>query len=215
MGGERGEGAAAGRHADLVAAATRALGSRNLVLVGFMGSGKTTLGRAAAEALARPFADTDEEVQRRAGRPIPVLFAERGEAAFRALEAQAVADLAAPAGRVLATGGGALADPASVAALRAGGVLVALHARPEVLLDRVGGARAAATRPLLAGSDPLARIRHLLAARADMYAQADLALDTSDLDPAGALRALLCAVAAWAGGRGAGRGGGGAGRAAP
>jgi shikimate kinase len=176
-------------------AARAALGPRNLVLVGFMGTGKSTLGRAAAQLLGRPLVDTDAAVEARAGASVPEIFASRGEAAFRELEAAVVAEVARRSGQVVATGGGVLGRPENVAALRSGGLLVALTARPEVILRRVGGAAAAARRPLLAGPDPLGRVRELLRARAAQYAQADLQLDTSDLDVDQALLALfrLCA----------------------
>jgi len=164
-----------------------------------MGTGKSTLGRAVSRALARPFADTDAEVVARAGRAIPALFAAIGEAGFRDLEAAVVADLGAAAGAVLATGGGALGRAGNLEALRARGVLVALSARPEVILSRVGGAEAARRRPLLGGGDPLARIRYLLGERAAAYAQADLHLDTSLLRRERAVVALLELCAARAG----------------
>lgn len=174
-----------------MANAGQALGDRNLVLVGFMGTGKSTLGRGAARALRRPFADTDTVVERRAGRSIPDIFAAGGEAAFRDLEAAAAADLGRPRRGVVATGGGILGRADNLAALRAGGVLVALTARPDVILARVGGAGAAKRRPLLAGDDPLQRIAALLQERAALYAQADLTLDTGRMRRDVAVIALL------------------------
>ncbi len=174
----------------------RALGPRNLVLVGFMGTGKTTLGRAVARLLGRPFQDTDALVVARVGIPIPQIFAREGDAGFRRHEAAVVASAAALTGRVLATGGGVLSEPENVRALRANGILVALLARPEVILERVGGARAGVRRPLLNVPDPLAQIRELLAAREPIYGLADLRLDTSDLGQKQAARALLERIAA-------------------
>jgi shikimate kinase len=176
---------------DLVRRAAAALGPRNLVLVGFMGTGKSTLGRRAAAALGRPFWDTDEEVERLAGCPVAEVFARWGEARFRAWEAEVVRRLAPPGARVLATGGGVLGDPGNAEALLQGGWLVALTARPEVVLERVGGAHAGRTRPLLAAADPLGRIRSLLAAREAWYRQAHATLDTSDLGVEEAVAALL------------------------
>lgn len=158
-----------------------------------MGTGKSALGRVAALALGRPFADTDAVVEARAGHSVPELFARWGEARFRALEAEVVRALSPAAAAVLATGGGTLGDPANVAALRAGGLLVALMAPAEVILRRVGGAGAAQTRPLLAGADPLARIRALLAERAALYRQADLTLDVGG---EGGIDAALAALLA-------------------
>ncbi|HWP34554.1 MAG TPA: shikimate kinase, partial [Thermodesulfobacteriota bacterium] len=100
-------------------AAGPAPAGRNLVLVGLMGAGKSAVGRALAARLGRPFVDTDALVEARAGRPIPAIFAAGGEAAFRALEREVVAEVASRGGQVIATGGGAVVDPASRAALRA------------------------------------------------------------------------------------------------
>ena len=179
--------------------AKQALADRNLVLVGFMGTGKSTLGRAVSRLLGRRFVDSDAEIESRAGCSIPAIFARRGEGAFRALEAEVLAEVSGRGGQVIATGGGALGRPENLAALRANGVLVLLSARPEVLLRRVGGAEAAARRPLLAGPDPLDRIRELLAVRQGMYAQADLRLDTSDMTTEAAVQALMALCAEQAG----------------
>ena len=178
-----------------VTGAQAALHGRNLVLVGFMGTGKSTLGRSAARLLERRFVDTDLEVEARAGLPIPEVFAQHGEETFREWEAEVLSEVAAVGAQVIAIGGGALGRPENVAALRGNGVLVLLTARPEVLLRRVGGADAALRRPLLAGRDPLERIQELLAARQDMYAQADLRLDTSDMGTEVAVHALLALCA--------------------
>lgn len=179
----------------VVAAARSALAGRNLVLVGFMGTGKSTLGRVAARRLGRRFIDTDAEVEARAGLFIPEIFDRLGEEAFRALEAEVLVSVAERTGLVVATGGGALGRSENVAVLRANGVLVLLSARPDVLLRRVGGAEAAARRPLLAGPDPLARIRTLLTERQELYAHADLRLDTSDMGASEAVQALLALCA--------------------
>jgi shikimate kinase len=151
----------------------------NIVLVGFMGTGKTAVGRALAAQLGRSFVDTDVWIEEAAGTSIPCLFAERGEAAFRDLESEAIARAAALQDAVIATGGGALGREENVARLRATGVLVCLAARPEVILERTAPWT---DRPMLAGAtDPVARIAELLAARAPHYARADAVVDTSDL----------------------------------
>lgn len=152
---------------------------RNLVLVGFMGTGKSAVGRLAAERLGFRFCDSDSWIERRERRTIAALFREEGEEAFRLKEEAAIAHLSRRTRQVLSTGGGALTRPANVQALKRTGVLICLEARPEVILQRTLGRD---TRPLLAGADdPLDRIRTLLAARRDAYAQADARLDTSDL----------------------------------
>jgi len=151
---------------------------RTIVLTGFMGTGKTEVGSRLAIRLGRAFIDTDELVERRAGKTIARIFADSGEAAFRAFEREAIAEAAERTGAVIAVGGGAVLDPTNVERLRAAGVLVCLTARPETILQRVGDV---ARRPLLAGEDPRASIDRLLAERRAAYeAAADLTVDTSD-----------------------------------
>ncbi|MGQ9525428.1 MAG: shikimate kinase [Armatimonadota bacterium] len=162
---------------------------RNLVLVGFMGTGKSEIGRAVAERVGRPFMDTDAIVEARDGRPISLIFEESGEEYFRDLESAAVAEAASQTGVVIATGGGALGRSKNVEALKATGVLVCLTARPEVIIHRVRGQ--GVDRPLLRCGDPLGRIRSLLAARAEDYAKAHAQVDTSDLTVEEAVEAVL------------------------
>ncbi len=160
----------------------------NIILTGFMGTGKSSVGRIVAAQLGRPFVDLDDVIAERAGKPIPQIFAEDGEPAFRALEAAACAEMAAPAGRVIATGGGAMVNPANREALAAGGTLICLEAAPEAILRRVSRGD---ERPMLAGSEPLARIRELLAQRASAYAAVPHHLDTTHLSiPAAAERVM-------------------------
>jgi shikimate kinase len=152
----------------------------NLVLIGFMASGKSSVGRRCAEALGFRFWDTDAFIERRTGKSIPEIFAEQGEAAFRAMEVAAIRHLAAQPKRVIATGGGAPMNPENVAALRRSGVIVLLHASIDELLARVGNRR---HRPLLADAeDPRTRIEELLAMREPVYrAAADGIVDTTGL----------------------------------
>lgn len=149
---------------------------RNIVLIGFMGTGKSTVGRRLARSLRRQFIDTDREVERRSGMSVADLFALGGEAAFRDIEADVVRDLAQRRGAVIATGGGTLLRPGSRATL-GDSIIVALTATPEAILNRTRRH----PRPLLSGADPLARIRVLLAEREAVYADADLTIDTSAL----------------------------------
>ncbi len=164
----------------------------NIILTGFMGTGKTSVGRLVAERLDRPFLDLDDVIAARAGKPIPRIFAEDGERAFRALEAAVCAELAAPAGLVVAAGGGAVVNPANRAALAAGGLVICLDAAPEAILARVGDD---ANRPMLAGGNRQARIENLLAQRAGAYAAIPLHLDTTDLTLAAAAERVLGSAA--------------------
>ncbi len=147
-----------------------------MVLIGFMATGKTAVGRALARRLGREFLDTDQLVEHAAGKSVPELFASAGEAEFRAAERDAVAEVSRRRGVVIATGGGVPLDDRNLQALRATGMLVCLTARPETILERLGYPT---TRPLLASAaDPAAEISRLLSTRAKRYAMADLAVET-------------------------------------
>ena len=138
----------------------------NLLLTGFMGTGKTTVGREVARRLGRAFVDMDDVITARAGKPIPRIFAEDGEPAFRQIEATVCADLSARDGLIIATGGGALVNPANRSVMQRSGVVICLDADPDEILRRVGSNDG---RPLLNVPDPAARIAELLAARRDAY----------------------------------------------
>ena len=148
----------------------------NLFLVGMMGAGKTTVGRLLARRMKRAFLDSDYEIERRCGVPVPVIFDIEGEPGFRAREAQMIAELTARDGVVLATGGGAVLDPENRRWLAARGTVVYLHAPPADLYERV---RHDKNRPLLATRDPLAKLESLYAERDPLYREvADLIVDT-------------------------------------
>jgi shikimate kinase len=150
--------------------------ARNLVLVGMMGAGKTTVGRVLARRLKRAFHDSDHEIERRCGVSIPVIFDVEGEAGFRARESQVIAALAALDGIVLATGGGAVLAEENRRQLAECGTVVYLHARPADLWARVRHDR---NRPLLATPDPLKRLEQLYAQRDPLYREiADIVLET-------------------------------------
>jgi shikimate kinase len=170
-------------------------GAGTVWLVGMMGAGKSTVGPALARRLARPFVDTDVEIEREQGCSVAEIFAREGEAAFRALERAAVTRwLGRPA--VVALGGGAIARPELRAAVERAGTLVWLRARPETLLARLGEA---GSRPLLAGLSAaarLARLRELLAAREPAYASAGLVVDTDDVEVDEVVERIARALAA-------------------
>jgi len=150
-------------------------------LIGMMGAGKSTVGPVLAQALERPFCDTDEAICERAGRTIPEIFERDGEPGFRALEREVI-EAAGADGAVVALGGGALTPPGMVECLRERGTLVYLRARPETLLERIGDAE---ERPLLAGLGPderRARLVGLLAERAAAYETASLIVDVDEHD---------------------------------
>ena len=160
----------------------------NLVLLGFMGTGKSALGRRVAALAGCPFLDMDAELARRAGKPISRIFAEDGEPAFREMEAALAAEWGRREGAVIACGGGVVLRAENLSALGANGRLVCLTARPEVILARTAHSQ---KRPLLAGGDHEKKIRDLLAVRAPLYAQIPLQFDTSDEEPAALAARLL------------------------
>ncbi len=144
--------------------------SPGLVLIGYRGTGKTTVGRIVAEATGRPFLDLDRAVEEAAGRPIAEVFALLGEPAFRTLEEEAIATrLGRGTSLVVASGGGAILKESNRRRLREHGTVVWLTARPEVLADRLG--RDPGGRPSLTASGLLDEIADVLSLREPLYRQ--------------------------------------------
>ena len=152
----------------------------SIILTGFSGSGKSAAGRAAATLLGWPFVDVDAEVVRRTGKPVEAIFAADGEAAFRRLEADTLADACARGPAVIATGGGAIADPANRDLMLRSGVVVCLEARTDTIVDRLA-AGGAEVRPLLRAPSPRDRIDALKAERQPAYALAHWTVHTDGL----------------------------------
>lgn len=150
----------------------------NLVLTGFMATGKSSAGRAAAQRLGRPFIDMDAVLVERLGAPIADVFARYGEAHFRQAEGALCRELSSPAGAVIATGGGTIVSVENRLALSRGGLLVCLTCSPQEALRRIGDP---ASRPMLNGGDPAARLSALLAERAPAYDAVPRQIDTSGL----------------------------------
>lgn len=147
----------------------------NLALIGFMGTGKTSVGKLVADLLQLEFLDTDELIQTRTGRTISDIFAKDGEPAFRAWERQVVAELATRHNTLISTGGGLPTNPDNLAQLKQHSLVVCLWSSPEKIWDRV---RHQSHRPLLHDADPLQKIRDLLAVREPFYKQADVLMNT-------------------------------------
>lgn len=157
----------------------------NIVLTGFMGTGKTATGQLLASTLRLPFVDTDSEVEAAVGMTVAEIFSRFGEQRFRSEESLAVARAAQRRGCVIATGGGVALDPDSMRRLRSSGVIILLTARPEVIVERVSSDD---VRPLLTGpggspKQLLGKIMSLLEQRDPLYADCDLRIDTSNLRP--------------------------------
>lgn len=138
----------------------------NIFFVGLMGAGKTTVGRAVARRLGRPFFDSDHEIEARTGARIPVIFELEGEAGFREREAQVIAELATRDAIVLATGGGAVLRPENRTVLHDRGLVIYLRANPHDLWLRT---RKDKNRPLLQTEDPKAKLEALYNERDPLY----------------------------------------------
>jgi shikimate kinase len=155
-----------------------ALGGRPVVLVGMMGSGKSTIGRRLAARLHLPFLDADHEIEAAAGMSIADIFSTHGEPYFRDGEARVIARLLDSGPCVLATGGGAFMREDTRQRIAARGISLWLKADGDVILKRV---KRRADRPLLQTADPAATIDRLIAERSPMYALADLAISSRDV----------------------------------
>ena len=141
----------------------------NIILTGFMGTGKSTLGRLLAQKIGYDFVDTDTQIEKQTGQKITNIFQTQGEAAFRKLESELVEELAQQEGLVIATGGGLVLNPKNVAVLSQTGRIFCLTASPEEILARVS--KQPETRPLLMEKEPLTKIIALLEQRETIYNQ--------------------------------------------
>ena len=171
---------------------------RNIILVGFMASGKTSVGRALADRTGWTFVDADDAIVARAGKPIHRIFSEDGEPAFREMERRVIADLCAGEQQIIASGGGSFVDPQNRDAMLSGGRVFFLSATPASILQRVREEAAGRPiRPLLAVDDPEARIAQLLTQRTPAYAQAHHAVETDTLTPEGVAERIagICGIA--------------------
>jgi shikimate kinase len=148
---------------------------RNVALIGFMGTGKTSVGHQLAMALDFRMVDTDQLIEEQTGKRITEIFSTEGEAQFRAYERRVVENLSGQSRLVISAGGGLAASRENFASLKNHALVVCLWASPETICHRVGHQT---HRPLLHGPDPLSRIRRLLAEREPFYRQADVLVST-------------------------------------
>lgn len=182
-----------------------------------MASGKSHVGRILSRRTGWPLVDTDDEIVRRAGQPVHQIFQDGGEGAFRTLERLVVSEQCAKTGQIIAAGGGAFVDSDSRRRMLESGLVFCLSAQPETILRRVsratgkvssftegsatpspsemsmglGGEVLPAVRPLLAGANPLERIKALLSQRAEAYAQAHHTIETDFLTPEQVAESIL------------------------
>lgn len=165
-----------------------------MFLIGFMASGKTTVGRIVARRLGWRFADVDQVIAAAAGRPVPQIFADEGESGFRRREAEALRSVAGSRGMIIATGGGAACADANLALMLASGRVVALAVTAADALARAGTGRG---RPVLGAAtaqsagDPVEGVAALLAAREPFYARAHHRIDTAGKSPDGVAAEVL------------------------
>lgn len=147
----------------------------NLYLIGFMGVGKSALGRRVARALGYRFIDSDQVIEKRAGKKIPQIFEEAGEAAFRRMEREFIEDGHPDSGCVVACGGGLVIQEGMADRLRAKGIVICLFASVESILERTARSE---NRPLLNVEDPAAKVRELLAQREPVYMSAGICISS-------------------------------------
>lgn len=154
----------------------------NVILTGFMGTGKTSLGKLLATRLGRPFVDIDKKIEDEANLSIPKIFEEFGEEHFRALEKSAVKELSERRGLVIATGGGTIKDEENLQLLKNSGVMICLTTEPEEIFARTARR---GERPVLdgGGNERLETIKKLLAERKKFYDRADYQVDTTEWSP--------------------------------
>jgi len=168
--------------------------SRNVVLTGFMGTGKTTVGRLLAEQLGYEFVDTDQLIEQRHGK-VADIFRERGEEVFRTIEREVASELADRRRLVISTGGRMMLDPLNVTSLSRHGRIFCLVANPDAIFERLAGDPSQSERPLLSGPDPRRRIVELLAERAPGYRRF-AQIDTDGVGPAAVANELAALVRA-------------------
>lgn len=156
--------------------------AKNIILTGFMGTGKSTVGQLVAARLDRTFIDMDTLIEQREGRTIPQIFAQRGEPYFRQLEADLCHELSLQSDLVIATGGGALVPEANLRLMEQSGLVICLDCEPAILWQRIGQSD---NRPMLAKADEgrFARLAALLQQRASAYERIQLHLDVTHLSP--------------------------------
>ena len=154
----------------------------NIILIGFMGVGKTSLGKLLASKLGRPFIDLDEKIEHDANMTIPEIFEKHGEKYFRELEKAAVKEVSARRNIIIATGGGTVKDEENLQLLKNSGVVICLTTDAEEIFRRTA---TRGERPVLDGSgnERLETIKKLLAERQQFYNQADFQIDTTEWSP--------------------------------
>lgn len=163
--------------------------NENIILIGFMGSGKTSIGKRLSMKLKREFIDMDDFIEKKEGMTINEIFATKGEAYFRNLEAEICSRYSKAKGKIIATGGGVIKNPENMKNLKAGGVVYYLKSSAEKIADNLKNDN---SRPLLNVQDKKAKIMELMAEREELYlTYADRILDVSDSNPDNSCNKIL------------------------
>ncbi|MCB4203444.1 shikimate kinase [Deferribacterales bacterium Es71-Z0220] len=150
---------------------------KNIYLVGFMGAGKSTVGRALADKTGKIFKDLDDIIEERENKKIVDIFEEKGEEYFRRLESEVIEEVSKSKNYVVATGGGAIVNPTNFQKLKESGVLISLAASPEAIYERVKDSK---DRPLLNVENPIEEIKRMMFERAYYYIKSDHIIETTD-----------------------------------
>ncbi|MFH1798037.1 MAG: shikimate kinase [Candidatus Omnitrophota bacterium] len=151
---------------------------KNIILVGFMGTGKTAAAKAFSETTGMPYFSSDELIEKREGRAISEIFREEGESYFRKIEKQVIEQLSGKGGQIIDAGGGVVLDEENIINLKKNGIMISLWADPEVIYQRT---KTSGERPILNVPDPRKKIKELLEHRKPFYEKADFHIDTTNL----------------------------------
>jgi shikimate kinase len=160
----------------------------NIVLVGFMGTGKTVVGKLLAARLNRQRLCLDDMIERKTGKTIASIFEQDGEAFFRKVEKDMVRTASSNRDAVIDAGGGAIIDEENIRRFKGCGIIICLKARPDIIYERTKGH---IHRPLLNRPDPVKNIKKMLDQRQRYYSRADYTIDTSDLSPEGVVEKIV------------------------
>ncbi|MDR3048277.1 MAG: shikimate kinase [Elusimicrobiota bacterium] len=153
----------------------------NIILTGFMGTGKTTIGKILSQIMSMRFCDVDSLIEKEQAMPIREIFSKFGEQAFRRIESETIEKIAQVDNTIISCGGGAVLNLKNIENLRRNGKIVNLYAEPDTIYSRVKGDL---NRPVLKGSDPsIEEIKVLLENRSKFYANCDISIDTSKISP--------------------------------
>lgn len=167
---------------------------KNIVLTGFMGTGKTEISKELQKILGWNVVDVDAEIEKAQNMKIAEIFEQFGESGFREIEKDKIEDVSKNENVIISTGGGAVLKEENISALRRNGIIVCLTAKPETILKRISNNN---ERPLLQVNDPLEKIKELLKIRKPYYEKADITIDTDGKTPGAAAKEIIERIKNW------------------